>query len=188
MKQNLMAVKPARLRTALSFGVTTGVCALLLTNSLQMQPKAEAKPATKTKVKKTSSAKMQWRTSLPAALQEAKRTGKPIMIDFYATWCGPCKMLDQHVYTNAAVIKESRNWIVVKIDAEKQAALAQQYNVTGYPTLMYLKPNGSVLKRQSGLSVPTQHQTSMSKALSYIRQDTLRTMRTLRQRAVVISA
>ncbi len=160
------------------FGILAAMSGAALTNTAQPLPSAEAKPAPKIK----------WRTSLPAAMKEAKRTGKPIMIDFYATWCGPCKLLDAHVYTYAPLVKEMNNWIPVKIDAEQQAAVAQKYDVTGYPTLLYMKPNGAVIKRQSGLEVPVKHQTSNAAINKFLREDTLRVLRALRQRATVTRA
>jgi len=130
-------------------------------------------------------AKIAWQTSLPAALQMAKRTGKPVMVDFYATWCGPCKLLDKEVYTNADVVKEAKKWISVKIDADKNPALVEKYKVTGFPTLTFIKPDGSIMKTQAGLAVPENQQKSMKQVVAYLRQDMIRTLRSLRTQANV---
>lgn len=85
-----------------------------------------------------------WKKTMAAALKEAKRTGKPIMVDFYATWCGPCKMLDEQTYSKAEVIREAKRWVAVKVDVDKQAKLAQKYKVEAMPTVAFLKPDGTL--------------------------------------------
>lgn len=94
--------------------------------------------------------KVKWQPSLAAALREADKTGKPVMADFYAVWCMPCKILDEHVYPSSEFAKVAKDWIVVKIDAEKETELAQLYEIKAFPTTIFFKPDGSVFERQEG--------------------------------------
>jgi thioredoxin 1 len=73
---------------------------------------------------------------------------KPVLVDFYATWCGPCQML-------GPILKEVKDKLgdrvaIIKIDVDKNQAVASHYRVKGVPTMMLFQ-NGKQLWRQSGV-------------------------------------
>ena len=76
------------------------------------------------------------------------QSDQPVLVDFFATWCGPCQML-------APILTEVKTNLgerisIIKIDVDKNQAVAAQYQVRGVPT-MILFQNGKQLWRQSGV-------------------------------------
>jgi len=72
---------------------------------------------------------------------------KPVLIDFHAEWCGPCKMMAPELKRFAQSNKD--NVRVLKVDIDKNQPAAGQYNIQGVPTLILFK-KGKILWRQSG--------------------------------------
>jgi thiol-disulfide isomerase/thioredoxin len=84
---------------------------------------------------------------------EAKRQNKPIYLDAYASWCGPCKVLKREIFTRPDVgAYFNENYIAVSIDMEKGEGieLAKKYNVRAYPTHLYFDPDGTIVHRAVG--------------------------------------
>ncbi|EFW92965.1 thioredoxin [Haladaptatus paucihalophilus DX253] len=79
-------------------------------------------------------------------LNELTKTNDVVLVDFYADWCGPCKMLEPVV---KAVAKETEA-VVAKVDIDQHQLLAQQNGVRGVPTLQ-LYADGEVAKRMVGM-------------------------------------
>lgn len=73
---------------------------------------------------------------------------KPVLVDFYADWCGPCKMMNPILKDLKKRMGDTIN--IIKVDAEKNADAAIKYNVRGVPTLILFK-DGQILWQQSGV-------------------------------------
>jgi thiol-disulfide isomerase/thioredoxin len=90
--------------------------------------------------------------SLDKARQAASDSGKRfVLVDFYTVWCGPCKKLDETTWKDQGV----RDWLAkeaisLKLDAEKNEALAEKYRINAYPTVLLLRPDGSEIDRLVG--------------------------------------
>ena len=94
--------------------------------------------------------------------QDIINSGKPVLVDFFAEWCGPCKVM-------APMLKQAKDEVgdaatIIKIDVDKNPEVAGTYGIQGVPTLILFK-NGEVKWRQSGV-VPVQNLVAVMKQFS----------------------
>ena len=91
--------------------------------------------------------------------QEVLNSDKRVLVDFYADWCGPCKILSPRV---AEIANENKDLKVVKINVDQNEDLARKYNISSMPTLLVIE-KGKELNRAVGA-------LSKSKGLKFVRE------------------
>ena len=85
---------------------------------------------------------------MPSSFNDLINSNPLVLVDFHATWCGPCKMLAPILIQAKEVLQDAVK--IIKIDVDKNPAMAAKYEVRGVPTMILFK-NGQPVWRQSGV-------------------------------------
>ncbi len=83
-------------------------------------------------------------------MARAKTENRRVVVDFETTWCGPCKVMDQLVYSAQPVTEQAGSFVFLKLDGDEQKELKEKYQVAAFPTLILLEPDGTVIRKSVG--------------------------------------
>jgi thiol-disulfide isomerase/thioredoxin len=108
-----------------------------------------------------------WERSFEAAVEKGKSQHKPLMLDFWADWCGWCHRLDETTYVDPEVVRLSKGFVPVKVNTEggrSETLVALKYSVSDLPTVIFISPSGRPILRLSGFRGPGQFPQIMAAA------------------------
>jgi len=113
-----------------------------------------------------------WQTYSHQLIQQAKDENKPVILDFYADWCIPCKELDKFTFSDERVFAQSDNFIMLKADlthfqSEETSVLRDKFNIKGVPTIVFINKEGTEIVdlRLVGFEEADQFLERMTKSL-----------------------
>jgi thiol-disulfide isomerase/thioredoxin len=137
-------------RAAARRGFTGALCAVAL---FTLAAHAAKKPRT---------GEIEWQPDLAAALAAATASGRPVVADFFTTWCAPCRQLEKTVFKDPRVVEFSKDYVWVRIDADKDTVSARRYRIQMYPTIVVMKPDGAEHDRLTGVPTVEQFKTGIA--------------------------
>jgi thioredoxin-like negative regulator of GroEL len=110
---------------------------------------------------------IRFEASFAEALKKAAAQNKPLMVDFWAEWCGWCHRLDKTTYRDPTVVKLSQEFVAVKVDTEGKPSdveAALRYDVTSLPTILFVTPGGRQVLRVNGFQGPGKFPRTLERA------------------------
>jgi len=103
---------------------------------------------------------IKWERKFDGAMKEAKRAGKPVVVDFWAEWCGWCHRLEHTTYADPTVIRRAQGFVAVRVNTEgsrRELEVCAKYGVgERLPVILFLSPQGHPLYRVEGYQGPGQ--------------------------------
>jgi thioredoxin-like negative regulator of GroEL len=88
-----------------------------------------------------------WLTDTGAATAAASESGKPMLIDVWAIWCEPCKLMEATTYRDERVVRTIGDFVPLKVDADANEAFLERYEVVAFPTTLFLDGAGREITR-----------------------------------------
>jgi len=109
-----------------------------------------------------ASSKIKWVYDYRQGIEQAKESGKPVMLFFSASWCPPCKILLTTVFSDEDVARVSERFINIYVDVDEDTRTRTKYKIREIPAIFFLNSNGEMIEKFSGARTASQFIKTMN--------------------------
>ena len=137
-------------------------------------PTLRTAPIVKPAAKKQAVVVAAFNNDYAAALDQATREQKPLLIFFTADWCEYCRQIRHDIFERPEFVEAAKRFVCVEVDAGRHPHLGEEYRVRAYPTLVLANPSGKAIERIVGVTTPTivlSHMNATATSIIAARQD-----------------
>lgn len=105
-----------------------------------------------------------WLSDFAEAEALAAKTGRPMLVHFYADWCGPCRQMEREVLNSRALLERLEGrFVAVKVNVEEQPDVAERFHIDSLPTDVFVDSQGEVLEKSAGFVKPGKYLANISR-------------------------
>jgi thioredoxin-like negative regulator of GroEL len=94
---------------------------------------------------------IRWITGTTKALQASGESGRPVLVDLWAVWCEPCKVMEKTTFRDSRVLEAVEGFVPLKVDADADTVFVERYGIEIFPTTLFLDEQGREITRMTGL-------------------------------------
>lgn len=97
------------------------------------------------------SSEIPWITGTTKALKVSGESGRPVLVDLWAVWCEPCKVMEKTTFRDPRVLAAMEGFVPLKVDADADTVFVERYEIEIFPTTLFLDERGREITRLTGL-------------------------------------